>query len=97
MKVGRPKLPLGSGPVVVHLSPKDRATAKKLGDGKITQGIRNALEASMTELQRKNEVAALLAAADLVTAQLDILSAQRRKISDQIYAIQSDYEKETTS
>ena len=97
LTVGRPSLPLGSAPVVVHLSPRDRERAKKLGDGKITQGIRNALEASMTELDRKNKVAALLARAIKLNAEFASLVAERHMISEQIYELQSAYEKETTS
>ena len=99
LDVGRPRLPLGSSVVVVKLSPKHREMAKKLGGEKrkITQGIRNALEASMTELQRKNEVAALLFRAAQLNAQLKILHAELYDISENIISIQSGYEKETTS
>ena len=97
MKSGRPKLPLGSLFYSVQLSPAHQRIAKKLGDGKITQGIRNALEASMTELDRKNKVAALLARSEKLNLELDSLNAERRMISEQIYAIQSEYKKETES
>ena len=49
----------------------------------------------MTELDRKNKVAALLVDAGLINDQLQILLFKRREISDQIYAIQR--EKETAS
>ena len=97
MKVGRPKLPLGSRLFSVQLSLENQRIAKKLGDGKITQGIRNALEASMTELDRKNKVAALLFRAAQLNAQLKILHTEIYTISENIISIQSGYEKETTS
>lgn len=95
MPVGRPPQPLGSDFVSIKLSPELRAIAKKLGDGIITHGIRIALAATVNELRRKNEVAALLAASEQINAQLDILSAKRHEISEQIYTIQCDYKKET--
>ena len=96
MKSGRKPLPLGSKFWSVQLSPKHRAIADKLGNGIITHGIRIALEATVNELQRKNEVAALLCRAAQLNAQLKILHAEIYTISENIVAIQSGYEKETT-
>ena len=93
MKAGRPKLPLGSRFFSVQLSPEHQAVARKLG-GQTTQGIRIALEATMNELERKNKVAALLARSMKLNAELDSLNAERRMISEQIYAIQCEYKKE---
>ena len=96
MKAGRKPLPLGSKFYSIQLSPEHQRIARKLGK-QITRGIRNALEASMTELDRKNKVAALLARAIKLNAEFASLIAERHMISEQIYELQSAYEKETTS
>ena len=49
----------------------------------------------MTELERKNKVAGLLARAEKLNAEFDSLNAERRMISEQIYELQSAYKQET--
>ena len=49
----------------------------------------------MSELERKDKVAKLLAMALKLNAEFDSLNAERRMISEQIYALQSEYKKET--
>lgn len=49
----------------------------------------------MTELERKNKVAALLARAIKLNAEFDSLAAERWMISEMIFELQSEYKKET--
>ena len=48
----------------------------------------------MSESERKDKVAVLLARALKLNAEFDSLTAERRMISEQIYELQSEYIKE---
>ena len=49
----------------------------------------------MSELERKNKVDELMARSKQLNAELDSLNAERRMISEQIFALQRGYKTET--